>query len=187
MNLHSLSTNCYHLLLFLFVKKILKDKVTWNMNVNVHIGNRHLKSAWIPLTQTPLSTSYTWRLKWFYQLELQHAYLRDVCYELKGSSTDFTHQSVFTRAYYCICEKNACKAFCGSRRRWVKSDKLSQAMSLDRTSCVVGNVVSDKEEECKEQKKTISLVLLHRFVFFFKTVLVQQCYSCALLNWWITL
>lgn len=37
----------YYHLPFIF-QKLLKDKVTWNMNVNEHIGNHRLKRAWIP-------------------------------------------------------------------------------------------------------------------------------------------
>ncbi len=36
--------------------------------------------------------------------------------------------------YYCVCGKKLPKAFCGSRRSCVKSDKLPQVMSLESAS-----------------------------------------------------
>lgn len=55
---------------------------------------------------------------------------------LKGSSINFTHQSLLTAVggYYCICGKKSYKALCDSIGRCVKSDKLPQVISLESVS-----------------------------------------------------
>lgn len=71
---------------------------------------------------------------------------------LKGSSTNFTHKSVFTGEYWvyciCICEEAACHLH----------DRLPPVM------WVMSAAGLKKEEKCVEQTKRQYLVLPDRFL-----------------------